>query len=105
MDCGFPAPIAAARAINSEASVAPAGEMPPQSAAASTVSTAPFCVQETCLTMGHLAHPSIIFLNAEPSTSGVVARTEALLLHSAPQKRSRTIERLLTRLSPAMQSR
>ena len=105
MDCGFPAPIAAARAINSEASVAPTGEMPPQSAAASTVSTTPFCVQETCLTMGHSAHPSIIFLNAELSTSGVVARTEALLLHSAPLKRSRTIERLLTRLSPARQSR
>ena len=42
---GLPAPIAAARAISSEARVAPTGETTPRSAAASTVSTVPFCVQ------------------------------------------------------------
>ena len=40
----IPAPIAAARAISSEASVAPTGD-DLRSAAASTVSTVPFCVQ------------------------------------------------------------
>jgi len=42
-DGGFPAPIAAARAISSDASVAPAGAT--RSAAASTVSTDALCVQ------------------------------------------------------------
>ena len=46
VDPGLPAPIAAARAISSEASVALAGTTPP-SAAVSTVSTVPLSVQST----------------------------------------------------------
>ena len=59
---GFPAPIAAAWAISSDARVAPVGAT--RAAAASTLSTDPFCVQSPDSTMGPTAQSSISFLNA-----------------------------------------